>query len=151
VVSFLLAFPLLLSKRQYLHVTCYCSRIATAIVHALLLHPLSLSVSLSLSLSVFPVAPTWSVGHPWNALFHFSFLILKQSVGSARRKAATYTQSKRKHPCLEWDSNPRSQCSKGRRQFMLQTARPLWSAGIVLIYTYKYIHRSINPNSQVNY
>jgi hypothetical protein len=23
-----------------------------------------------------------------------------------------------KHPCLEWDSNPRSQCSRGRRQFM---------------------------------
>jgi hypothetical protein len=23
-----------------------------------------------------------------------------------------------KHPCLEWDSNPRFQCSSGRRQFM---------------------------------
>jgi hypothetical protein len=22
-----------------------------------------------------PVAPTWSMGHPWNASFHFSFLI----------------------------------------------------------------------------
>jgi hypothetical protein len=22
-----------------------------------------------------PVAPTWSIGHPWNASFHFSFLI----------------------------------------------------------------------------
>jgi hypothetical protein len=27
-----------------------------------------------------PVAPTWSIGHPWNASFHFSFLILRQSV-----------------------------------------------------------------------
>jgi hypothetical protein len=23
-----------------------------------------------------------------------------------------------RHPCLEWDSNPRSQCSSGRRRFM---------------------------------
>jgi hypothetical protein len=33
-----------------------------------------------------------------------------------------------RHPCLEWDSNPRSQCSSGRIRFMRQTARPLWSA-----------------------
>jgi hypothetical protein len=45
--------------------------------------------------------------------------------GSARPKAATYTQDSTKHrinahrhPCLEWDSNPRSQCSSERRQFM---------------------------------
>jgi hypothetical protein len=25
------------------------------------------------------------------------------------------------HPCLEWDSNPRSQCSSGRRQYVPQT------------------------------
>jgi hypothetical protein len=29
-----------------------------------------------------------------------------------------------RHPCLEWDSNPRSQCSSGRREFMPWTARP---------------------------
>jgi hypothetical protein len=23
-----------------------------------------------------------------------------------------------RHPCLEWDSNPRSQCLSGRRRFM---------------------------------
>jgi hypothetical protein len=28
-----------------------------------------------------------------------------------------------KHPCLKWDSNPRSQCLSGRRQFM-----PPWCA-----------------------
>jgi hypothetical protein len=33
-----------------------------------------------------------------------------------------------RHLCLEWDSNPRSQCSTERRQFMPQIARPLWSA-----------------------
>jgi hypothetical protein len=44
--------------------------------------------------------------------------------GSARHKAATYTwQPKHKinthrHPCLQWDSSPTSQCSRGRRQFM---------------------------------
>jgi hypothetical protein len=33
-----------------------------------------------------------------------------------------------RHPCLDWDSNPRSQCSNGRRRFIPQIARPLWSA-----------------------
>jgi hypothetical protein len=33
-----------------------------------------------------------------------------------------------KHSCLEWDSNPRFQCSSERRQFTPQTARPLWEA-----------------------
>jgi hypothetical protein len=32
------------------------------------------------------------------------------------------------HPCLEWDSSPRSQCSNGRRQYVPHTARPLGSA-----------------------
>jgi hypothetical protein len=31
---------------------------------------------------------------------------------STRRR--TQTQNKHRHPCLEWDSNPRSQCSSGR-------------------------------------
>jgi hypothetical protein len=31
-----------------------------------------------------------------------------------------------RHPCLEWDSNPRSQRSSERRQFIPQTVRPLW-------------------------
>jgi hypothetical protein len=34
-----------------------------------------------------------------------------------------------RHLCLEWNSNPQSQRSSERRQFMPQTARPLWSAG----------------------
>jgi hypothetical protein len=29
------------------------------------------------------------------------------------------------HPCLEWDSNPQSQCLSGWRQYMPQTAQPL--------------------------
>jgi hypothetical protein len=32
------------------------------------------------------------------------------------------------HPCLEWDSNLRTQCSSGRRQYLLQTALPLGPA-----------------------
>jgi hypothetical protein len=53
------------------------------------------------------------------------FLNLRQSVGllgrgSARLKTATYTQiqNKRRQTCVEWDSNPRSQCSSGRGHFM---------------------------------
>jgi hypothetical protein len=37
-----------------------------------------------------------------------------------------------KHQCLKRDSNPRSQCMSGRRQFMSQTARPLWPATALL-------------------
>jgi hypothetical protein len=33
-----------------------------------------------------------------------------------------------RHPYFKWDSNPPSQCLRGRRQFMPQTVRPLWSA-----------------------
>jgi hypothetical protein len=64
------------------------------------------------TLSLFPVAPTWSRGHPWIASFHFSFLILRQSVGLLERGInpsqgfyLKQTQNKHRHPCLEWDSN----------------------------------------------
>jgi hypothetical protein len=56
--------------------------------------------------------------------------------GSARRKISTYTKQHKhrinahKHPFLEWDSNPRLQRSSERRQFMPQTARPLWSESV---------------------
>jgi hypothetical protein len=60
----------------------------------------------------------------------FSFLIFSHSRldsldgGTARRKAATYTQNNtnrinaHRHPCLEWGSSPISQCWSGRRRFM---------------------------------
>jgi hypothetical protein len=46
---------------------------------------------------------------------------------SLRTHRTTQTQNKRtqKHPCLAWDSNPLSQRSSERIQFMLQTAQPL--------------------------
>jgi hypothetical protein len=56
------------------------------------------------------------------------FLNPRQSVGLLGRGISpteghylhrtTQTQNKRKHPCLEWDSNPRSHRSRGRRHFM---------------------------------
>jgi hypothetical protein len=60
--------------------------------------------------------PLWSTGHPWNALFHFSFLILKQSVGLLGREISSsegrhldkHRINADRHPCLEWGSNPRS-------------------------------------------
>jgi hypothetical protein len=39
-----------------------------------------------------------------------------------------YRINANRHPYLEWNSNPRSQRSSERKQFMPQTARPLWSA-----------------------
>jgi hypothetical protein len=90
----------------------------------------------SLSLSLFPLALSWGTGHPWNASFRFSFLILRQSVRLLGREISPlqgrylYTGQHKhridadRHSCLEWDSNPRSQCSSERRQFMPQAARP---------------------------
>jgi hypothetical protein len=47
-----------------------------------------------------------------------------------------------KHPCFEWDSNPRSQCSSGRRHFLPYTVRPLWSA---VWYLHNIKIRSVGP------
>jgi hypothetical protein len=61
----------------------------------------------------------------------FSFLIVTQSVGLLGRgispSQGSYLHTGQhkhrinanRHPCLEWDSNPRSQCLSGRRRFML--------------------------------
>jgi hypothetical protein len=42
-------------------------------------------LSLSLSIS-FLLLPLWSIANPWNDLFHFRFLILRQSVGLSGRR-----------------------------------------------------------------
>jgi hypothetical protein len=66
----------------------------------------------------------------WTLVAFSVFLINTHSVGLlgrgiSSRKAATYRQNNTKyrinahrHPCLEWDSNPRSQRSSERRQLM---------------------------------
>jgi hypothetical protein len=40
----------------------------------------------------------------------------------------THIQNTQRHSWLKWDSNPGSQCMRGRRQFMPYTTRPLWAA-----------------------
>jgi hypothetical protein len=61
----------------------------------------------SLSHSLFPVAPTRSIGHPWNASFHFSFLIL-YTVGRTPWMVdqpvarTTQTQNKRRQISMPW-------------------------------------------------
>jgi hypothetical protein len=64
----------------------------------------------------------WLCSHfvgSWS-LFQFLNPIHSLDRGSARLKAATYTQDNtnrinaHKHSCLEWDSNPRYQCSSVR-------------------------------------
>jgi hypothetical protein len=68
---------------------------------------------------------------PWPLLhFHRTPWTCDQPVA---RPLPTHTEQHKhrinahRHPCLEWDSNPRSQLSSERRQFMPYTARPLWS------------------------
>jgi hypothetical protein len=61
----------------------------------------------------------------------FSFLIYTQSVGLLGRVISRsqgrylhtgqhkHSINAHRHRCLDWDSNPRSQCYSGRRRFML--------------------------------
>jgi hypothetical protein len=93
-----------------------------------------------MSLSLVPVAPT--LEHRASVKrFHFSLLIVRQSVGFLARGIAPsqgrYLQKHRinafRYPCLEWHSKPRSHSSSERKQFMPQTARPLWSDSKVWI------------------
>jgi hypothetical protein len=61
------------------------------------------------------------------------------SVGPLGR-AIVLTQGRcltHRHPSLEWDSNPRSQCFRARSQFIPQTQRLLWSATLK-IYLWKF-------------
>jgi hypothetical protein len=73
----------------------------------------SVSSHSTIFLSLFLLLPLWSIGHPWNALFHFSFLILRQSVRllaqgispsqSRYLHKTTQTQNKRRQtwmPCV---------------------------------------------------
>jgi hypothetical protein len=116
------------SKRDFLHLSVDPS-LRFHLLHTVLLGGAT-TCGFPDYLSIFvPVAPTWSTGHPWNASFHFSFLNLNCRLetldgGSARRKTAIYTGQHKhrinagKHPCLECDSNPWSQCSSERIHFM---------------------------------
>jgi hypothetical protein len=62
------------------------------------------------SSSLFPFALlNWSIGYQWNALFHFSFSILIQSVGLHRRgicpsqgRYHTQTQNKCRETSIPW-------------------------------------------------
>jgi hypothetical protein len=65
---------------------------------------------------------------PWNSPFHFGFLDLRHSVGLLGRVISSsqglylykkHRKTYTKHPCPEWDSNPRSRLPSERRQCML--------------------------------
>jgi hypothetical protein len=44
-----------------------------------------------------------------------------------------YRISAHRYPCLKWDSNPRSQSLKGRREFISHTPRALWLAAHIML------------------
>jgi hypothetical protein len=85
---------------------------------------LSICLSIHLSVCLWLYSPLLDLGR------FFSFLIYTQSVGLLGRGISQpsghylHTGQHRhginahRHPRLEWDSNPRSQCSSRRKQFM---------------------------------
>jgi hypothetical protein len=90
---------------------------------------------------VHPIVQQWLCSPLLGPGLFFSFVIffLTQSVGLLGRVISPsqgpylHTEQHKhrinshRHLCLEWDSNPRSQRSIERKQFVPQTARPLWS------------------------
>jgi hypothetical protein len=82
----------------------------------------------AISLSFFPVAPNLEHRTSVKRFVSLQFLNPKNvgripwtgispSQGRYLHRTAQ-TQNKHRHPCHHWDSNPRSQCSSERRQFM---------------------------------
>jgi hypothetical protein len=77
-------------------------------------------------LSLFMLPPLRSIVHLWNVFYHFSFLILGQSVGLLGRGISPsygrYLHEHRinvdRYPCLERDSNPRSRRSSRRTHLL---------------------------------
>jgi hypothetical protein len=65
--------------------------------------------------------------------FSQSVVLLGQGISPSKGRYLHTGHLKRRinanrHPFPEWDSNPRHQCSSGRRHFMPYITRPLWSA-----------------------
>jgi hypothetical protein len=124
------------SINQSIYLSIYLSTCLSIYLSIYVCVSIYLSLCLSIYLSI-PLAPTWRIGHPWNALFHSIILIYTQSVGLLGRGTnpthghclhrTTQTQNKCRHPCLQWDWNALFQYSSGQRHFILHTPRPLWS------------------------
>jgi hypothetical protein len=86
---------------------------------------------------------------PWT-LFQFPWTGDQPVARPLPTHRTTQTQNKRiqyRHPCLNWDSTPRSQRSSKRRQFMPQTVRPMWSAILV----YRINIRNSSPGGSKNF
>jgi hypothetical protein len=89
--------------------------------------PVCLSISLSIYLSLY-----LSIYIPFLNLGRFLSFLIFCTVGRTpwardqpvARLLSTHRINAHWHPCLEWDSKPRSQCSSRRRQFMPEPARP---------------------------
>jgi hypothetical protein len=121
------AFNPLQAKHLFTYLYLFTFYLTTMSVFQIIGLSVCLSVSMSVCLSIYLSMALQPFVGPWQ-LFQFLHLFT-QSVGllgrrSARCKAATSTQDNtnrikaHRHPCLKWDSNPRSQCLSRRRQFM---------------------------------
>jgi hypothetical protein len=82
-----------------------------------------LCLSLSLSLSLFLVAPNLEHRASVKCCVSLQFLN-RRTVGRTHGRGISPSQghylhriNADRHQCLEWDSNPQSQCSSGRRQY----------------------------------
>jgi hypothetical protein len=88
-------------------------------------------LSIYLSVALQPFVGLWPLFQLLNLLHSRKYsLDGDQSVARlppAHRTAQTQRNAQR-HPCLKWDSNPRSQCLSGCRRFMPETVRSLRSA-----------------------
>jgi hypothetical protein len=92
---------------------------------------LSIYLSICLSMALQPFVGPWPL-FLFLDLFMQSVGLLGQGMNPSQCRYLRTGQHKHRinphrHPCLKWDSNPRSQCLSGWRHSMAQTAGTLWS------------------------
>jgi hypothetical protein len=113
----------------YLSLSMYvsiCLRIYLSICLSACL-PASLSVCLSIRPSIYGSTALLGLDRFFSFVIFFTQTVglLGRGISPSQGRYLDTEQHKHRinehsHPCLEWDSNPRSQCSSERRQFMLR-------------------------------
>jgi hypothetical protein len=86
-----------------------------------------LTLSFSVALQHFEPWPLFQVLNPIHTVRLLGLGISPSQGLYLHTEQQKHGTNAHRHPCLEWDSNPRTQCSSGRRWFMPYTAWTLWS------------------------
>jgi hypothetical protein len=102
--------------------TCLATYLSVYLCIYLSIYLLSMALQPLWAFAAFSVSKSYTGRTPWTG---------DQPVV---RPPPTHRINAHRHPCLEWDSNQRSQYLRRRRRFVPQTARPATVIGVPLLY-----------------